>query len=152
MFLKGQLQVEHSWMNVNACLGRLISPTEQCLSTECIHCEGPPHKTYGIACTSMGCVITTITSSSIFSSLPQPPWLTRVPFAALCGSVCVFDCGKISWLSVRVARSLDWLFPWVPLGSLRLRPATALQPRSSLHSPAVTAVAEFLLCLPKPLV
>lgn len=109
--------------------GRTLSPLSilhRTVSIECIHREGPFHKRYGIACTSLGSVIVTIRSSS-----PFPPSLCLRGgqgsfFAALCGSVCVFDCGKISQLSVRVPRSLDWLFPWGPPGSERLSPTILL--------------------------
>lgn len=99
MYLKLVKSIEHASMNVDACLDHLISLTEQCLPTECVCCEGPLHKTYGIACTSLGCVIIMITSSSVSS--PFRPSLCLLggqgslllPCAA---SVCVFDCGKIS--------------------------------------------------------
>lgn len=78
----------------------------------------------------------------LFPSLPLSPWWTRVLFAALCGSVCVFNCGKISRLSVRVPRSLGWLFPWGPPGSERLSPTIALRFFSSQQPLAVAVVAE----------
>lgn len=75
---------------------------------QCILFEGPLYKRYGLACTSMGCVIVTVSSF--------PPSLCLLggqgSFALPCAALFVFDCGKISQLSVRVPRSLDRLFPW----------------------------------------
>lgn len=83
-------------------------------------------------------------SPSLPPSLPRSLWWTRVLFAALCDSVCVSDCGKISWLSVRVPRSLYRLFPWGLPGSQGLSPTIALRSFSSQQPlSAVAVVAEF---------
>lgn len=79
---------------------------------QCILFEGPLYKRYGLACTSMGCVIVTV--SSFPPSLPPSLCLLggQGSFALPCAALFAFDCGKISQLSVRVPRSLDRLFPW----------------------------------------
>lgn len=95
---------------LSPCMVHWISFTEKCWSTECIHCEGPLCKRYAIGWTSLNCVIVTIRSSSSF-----PPSLVSLVDKGSFRSpvqLCVFDCGKIFGLSVRVPRSLDWLFPW----------------------------------------
>jgi len=104
---------------------------------------GPPNKRYGLAC-SLICVIVTIRSSP----LPLPPSISSVdegPFFLPCAALFVFDCGKISPLSVRVLRSLHRLFPWGPLHSETPSPTTALGPSLSQQPLVVTRI--HLLCL-----
>lgn len=79
-------------------------------------------------------------------SLPRSPRWTGVLLAALRDSVCVSDCGKISRLSVRVPRSLCWLFPWGPPGSEGLSPTIALRPFSSQQPLVAAAVAAEFPC------
>lgn len=77
---------------------------------QCILFEGPLYKRYGLACTSMGCVIVTV--SSFPPSLPLSPWWTGVLRAALCGSVCVWLWENFS--TVRESPPLSG--PAFPLG------------------------------------
>lgn len=130
-------------------LGILLRPhldhwiffTKQCILFEC-----PLYKRYGLACTSMGCVIVTV--SSFPPSLPLSPWWTGVLRAALCGSVCVWLWENFS--TVRESPPLSGpAFPlgrWGggPLCSEMLSPTTPPGPFLPQQILVVEVVAEFL--------
>lgn len=140
------LQVKHPWKNVDS----LLEPLNILHRTVFVY---GVHSPWGASSQAIwhsmnffGLCYCNYQIFLLFPSLPPSPWWTRVFFTALCGSVCMFDCGKISRLSVRVPRSLDWLFPWGPPGSERLSPTTALG--SFFQQPLVVAmVAECLFSL-----
>ncbi len=130
--LKVAYRLNMPWRMFSPCLDHWMSVTEQCLSIECIHWEGPLHKRYSIRCSSLGYVIVTIRSSSSF-----PPSLRLLvdkgPFCCpvrLCLCVWMWE----NFLTVRESPPLSGLA--FPLGSSRLREAEPHHSSKALLRPA----------------
>lgn len=92
-----------------------------------LDCEGPLHSRYDMDFFGL-CYCNYMITIRPFS-LPFPRGQRFFFFFRCPMQPCLFDCGKISGLSVRVLRSFDWLFPWGPPVSERVaEPNHTLRP------------------------